>query len=48
MGILGLSKLEKPKVADDNLECPEVSGTGVLRRSSTQAVELQDYKPERL
>ena len=39
MGISGLSKLESPEVACDNLESPEVWSTGVLRRSSAMAVE---------
>ena len=32
-------KLEKIKVACDNLESPEVCSAGVLRRSSAMAVE---------
>ena len=39
MGISEKPKLEKTKVAYDNLESPEVWSTGVLRRSSAMAVE---------
>ena len=39
MGISEKPKLERAKVADDNLESPEVWSTGVLRRSSAMAVE---------
>ena len=35
---LGKPKLERANLADDNLESPEVRGTGVLRRSNSTAV----------
>ena len=36
--LAGLSKLGRAKLAYDNLECHEVRGTGVLRRSNSTAV----------
>ena len=36
-------KLERAKLAFDNLESPEVCSTPVAQRSSTQAVELQYF-----
>ena len=37
-------KLERAKLADDNLESPEVRGTGVLRRSSGIAVDTRFFE----
>ena len=49
MGILEKPKLERAKLAFDNLESSKVCSTPVARQSSAIAVELQDYrKPERL
>ena len=36
-------KLEKTKVAYDNLESPEVCSTPVAQRSSAIAVEIEDF-----
>ena len=44
VGLSGLPKLGRSKVAYDNLESPEVCSAGVLRRSSTQAVNLKDFE----
>ena len=41
VGISEKPKLERAKLAFDNLECSKVRGTGVLRRSSTIAVETR-------